>query len=215
MRGILLAYLMLVVPVGAADCDTWVVKTLPNSSPGGGSSWFESIVFSFNDNRLTLNTTSLRTTVYNLNPTVYTCTVITSGEWAVCGTVANGALVRDPYATFVPQTTGGYVRWATDTPKGYQTQLLLGSAFEGDAATTYNWSLYDPGTGYRESGSVTAPLIADYRTEGFWAWQMSADVAPISHVFTAYAPLPEPSSLLVLLCGVSGFVKMILRRRSS
>lgn len=212
MSRILIVIAIFLATAGVGQCETWVVQTLVNVDQQDHET-FQSMTFSFDNTHLTLNTSYLRTWVANtLNTTTYSLTLIPSGNWAVCGSVSNGVLTPDPYATFVPSGNGGYVHWVPGAPSGYQAHLLLGAAFAGNAAATYDWTLSHYND-VLQSGSVTATLIRDYRTDGFWAYQCSADVAPISHDFVVNSPVPEPSSILALLCGIGGLGGVMWRSR--
>lgn len=191
--------LLTAVAGGTARCDSWTVQQLVGTNPYGGHT-YRSIVFIFDGTYLTLNTNYIET--YDMVATILETTLIASGNWAVCGSVRNGEWTPDPYATFVIEGNGGHIEWAFNTPAGYITDLLLGASFIGNGAARYDWTM--PAYGYPvwQSGSVTATLIRDYRHDGFWPSECYAIVQPVSHTFVATYPVPEPSSILALICGL-------------
>lgn len=144
-----------------------------------------------------------------------------AGDWAVCGYVVGNTLYRDPYASFVYSSSadGGTVHWASNTPSAYTCSLLLGYAFTGNGAQTYDswhYAISPPPRSnytYVYDGSCNGTLVARYYTQ-LPNYSYNCQSWAVSHVYALTAPaVPEPSSVLALLSGLvmlGGFSK---RRR--
>jgi len=202
-KGLLriLVITMFVLTVGTAWSETWSVKCIPEDIAQGCNN----IMFSFENNVLSLNTSSIST---QGGSSVQRWVLLFSGNWAVCGSVdEDGNLVKDPYADFIVDNSGGYINWSPETPFGYTTTLLLGASFIGDGAKTY----YDYTFGEPSGRETTGTLVL---WEYFTRRPLEADTyTKKSHTFTAvYEPVPEPSSILTLAIVLSGAVSMGLRR---
>jgi hypothetical protein len=196
IRLVLCAIAIIALIGGPAGAEEWVVFGISPDEADG----YSSITFDFSNNVLSLNTFSIGTAGGSSNES---WTLLFSGVWAAMGTVdtAND-LTPDPYATFIYDGTGGHVHWAADTPEGYTAQLLLGYSFNGDGAPTYS-SYY-----YGDYVPIAGTLVL--RDRVFSAPDLD-QFANTSHTF--YATVPEPSSLLALVCGLVGMGGLVRRRQ--
>lgn len=192
---------------GTAHTDIWVAfdspewAELPEWSP-------TQMVFTFDGGRLTINTSTISE---DSGSGTESWTLLFSGDWAVLGTIDDsGSLVPDSYATFVYDGYGGYVDWVADTPSGYIAPLLLGASYIGDGAMTYEeYAEYQP-TGYTVTGGIVLwnnlPMRQGER-ELYTA---------LGHTFYADSSVqvPEPAGILAMLTGLSGFLGLMVRRRT-
>jgi len=123
-----------------------------------------------------------------------------AGKWAVCGNVSGNKWTPDPYATFANDR----VIWASNTPNGYGTNLLIGYDFEGNDAAAFDSGYY----GYQHPIYGTAMV----NWSGF-NYSSYTSIEPHSFALQ-YTPVPEPSTILALLAGLAGIGGMIVRKRT-
>lgn len=156
------------------------------------------ITFTFEDNQLSLNTHAVQTVG---GSSAIRWELMFSGEWAVCGSIVDNQLIRDPYATFIPSDNhNGSVQWAENTPVGYSTHLLLGADFEGCGKRSYT-PLYGGIRGAPISGTLVLMEAPAFRADYYYKYWKEAEG------FAAYAPsmaVPEASSLALALPGILG-----------
>lgn len=197
MRRIALLFTFIMLTCSQLSADTWTAFTYDGGNPlATGSPSHMS--FTFDNNLLSLNSSSIRTVG---GSSAMTWNLLFSGNWAVCGTIDEfGAYVPDVYASFEADAQGGYVRWAGNTPDGYQTRLLVGMPFEGNNATAYTSQWGSPIGEVRASLALnTHPTIwgSNYNLYESVSYSFTAAYTPI----TAATPVPEPTGLISLLAG--------------
>lgn len=142
--------------------------------------------FTFDGARLSLNGSMISTVG---GSSQMESDLLLSGSWAVCGSVADGVLTPDPYATFA----SGQVHWAAGTPIGYTASLLLGYSFQGDGAPMYQ----QHPTYSHPLQQGTTIMVRTYSPR--MGYDYPDSYSSKSHVFTA-THVPEPASALVLFC---------------
>lgn len=131
--------------------------------------------------------------------------LLLSGNWAVCGSVADNIWTPDPYASLVDYN----VMWASNTPYGYSTSLLIGYNFAGNDAATY-----DDYLGFSHHPVTGTAVLSYYPTSsgGSNNWRHYYTLSTHSFALT-YNPVPEPASILGLLTGLVGIGGMAIRGR--
>ena len=192
--------------------DTWTAFSYSGGNPLANGSPSQ-MSFTFDNNRLSLNSNRIWTVG---GSSAMTWTLLFSGSWAALGTIdESGAVIPDVYANFEADGLGGgYVRWASNTPAGHSTTLLVGVPFEGNGAAAYTNRWGSP------IGEVTASLALNTHPS---VWGSNYNLYdPVSHSFSAaYEPVqavPEPTGLLSLLAGsisIMGFMTKKNRRFTS
>lgn len=208
---IVLSVCLLILAMCSAQAygDTWTVVN-----------GFQDITFTFADGALSLNRTN---TGGPLPGGAVEADLDFSGEWAVCGNVDGGNLVRDNYATFAAtETGGGHIVWAANTPAGYSTNLLLGADFAGSGAQTYRgtyytvmWGPNGPVFQQNQYAPVTRTLALCEVCPGPMGMggPMNTQYVAQEHSFTATYAVPEPSAAVSILMGIVGFSGLVLRKR--
>jgi hypothetical protein len=202
---------LFIVPVAAVHADTWTIATLPDWV----GDWVQprDIIFTFENDTLSLNTEAISTEGGS------SCEVWQlkfSGNWAACGTIDGaGNLLSDPYATFVYEARGGHIQWAPNTPSGYTAPLMLGFSFSGDGAATYeDYGVFNYETGqYEPTGRTTTGTLVQRHYLALRSDEMDI-YDPLTHTFQA-TPVPEPPSILALMCGFVGLVGYMGRSKRS
>lgn len=129
------------------------------------------------------------------------------GNYAVCGSIVDGKLIADPYASF----SSGRIVWAPETPNGYRSHLLLGYSFEGDNAPCYEDKYFgrEPYPWEEESWYTYGTIVIENVTLGGYV----RDYAKVNpHSFDIEYNVPEPSTLLAFLTGLAA-LPMAIRRR--
>lgn len=191
--------------LSAAAADSWWLASTFNPLTGP-----QSMIFTFNDNVLSLNVHYLgsHTTRGSDDYAIHF-----SGDWAVCGFVdGGGALHRDPYATFVYNANrdGGYVQWSSDRPVGSGTNLLLGYSFTGNGSATYQGWHDDYMDQRTWLNPVSGTLVLEDHSASFYPFSYEdLSYAAIQHNFA----VSEPSSILALISGLPGLLAMKKRRQ--
>lgn len=207
MKRTALIFTLIIVACSQLSADTWSAFTYDGGNPLADGSPGQ-MSFSFDNNHLSLNSSRVWTVG---GSSAMTWSLLFSGNWAVCGTIDEfGAYVPDSYATFESDGQGGYVRWASNTPGGYQTNLLVGMPFEGDGATAYTSRWGSP------LGDVTASLVLNTHPS---IWGPNYNLyEPVSHSFSAACTptpaAPEPSGLISLIAGGMSLLGFGMKRKA-
>ncbi|MEN6521726.1 MAG: PEP-CTERM sorting domain-containing protein [Armatimonadota bacterium] len=204
MRLLILSMLT-IFTVSAVHADTWTVFRMDPSWEPSDEYCPRDLTFTFSGGRLSLNSTA--TSTGGGGSSTHTWQLLFSGNWAVAGTIdETGSIIRDPYATFIYDKHGGYINWASDTPSGYTTQLLLGYRFDGDWAETYQNYEYEQPFGEPVTGTL---VLWDYLVR----CPLENDIyTPQNHEFSVTA-VPEPSSIGILGFAVWGLGTVSIRKK--
>lgn len=161
------------------------------------------IVYNLDNNQLTLDPDTVDTIG---GSSAYHWNLLFSGQWAVLGSIGlDDVFTPDPYAGFVETGVGeGRIDWAEGTPDGYTTNLILGGAFAGDGAASYQERNAFP------EETITGTLVLHRMFQGGSGheYEVRSNSIPI-----AYQAVPEPSSLIMFLIGLPGLRGLRQRRR--
>ena len=204
--------LLACITLTAAQATTWQVAHWGHNAPGLGWDEETSAWFDFDGRHMTVGGQIWRSvndieTTTPIDP-IAQGQVFLYGTWAVCGSVANNVFTPDPYATFVITAPGyGYVSWSANTPSGYVAPVVMGALFAGCGSGTPPYSSVT-GTifGHREGWSGDFGQYIEYE----------ANEKKGPYTFYATAPLiPEPASILALVCGLGGVIALNRYRRKA
>lgn len=197
MKKITLLFAFIIFASARLCAETWTAFTYDGGNPLASGSPSQ-MSFTFDNNRLSLNSNR----VWTLGgSSAMTWNLLFSGSWAACGTIdENGAYVPDAYASFEADGLGGYVRWASATPSGYHTNLLVGTPFAGNGAAAYTSTWGSPIENVSASLALnTHPSMwgSDYNLYEPMSYRFSAAYTSVQ----AVAAVPEPIGLVSLLVG--------------
>jgi len=211
--------LVLVAPMAGAD-QSWTVASI-DADPTVPTS----ITLRLDGNQLLLNNLSIQ---QSGGSSGWQRTLLLTGVWGVCGAVGpTGILVPDPYATFViladqppPSTPAdieyplpawvdnwfcmGYVQWASETPEGYSTSLMIGADFAGNGAAAYHYE-----DALSVSDAVGTAVLDDSYAYIHGSYGVHEYTA-LCYSFTA-THTPEPATLVAVIVGF-GWLAALAKR---